>query len=593
MTFAIRFFISNIYISIFLGAFLLLKNAVKKYITPGSRYHLWYICSAALFVPFLPCATPIHSHLFLGMRELLGRTPSAAGAGYAAADGAQAFLHLDDFSMAVSAAHPLLHKILPCIWGTGILLGALFCLYSGIRIRILRKNARLITQSLEPELWQHYSGCLRELHIRRHVRLYASCSLKSPVSYGWLFPKVLIPQDLDICLTGEELRFVFLHELFHYRHGDALFNSIICLLQTLYWFNPLVWYSFRQLRKDREIACDHAVLGIIGKTQCTRYGCTLLKYASNLQSGMFLSTLSSIGGKKSAICHRIMEIAGYRPDTSFRKKISAGVLLLVLIITICASPLFAAYTPAAASFDFSSADWKALDLSSFFQDAQGSFVLYDMSENSYGIYNKEWSTLRLSPDSTYKIYSALFALEENLISPTASLQKWDKTAQPFKTWEQDHTLASAMQNSVNWYFQNLDREMGISALAAGYHEISYGNCDLSGGIDSYWAESSLKISPLEQVLLLRDLLQNKWGFQEEHIEAVKDAMFLADTPAGRLYGKTGTGSVRGRNVNGWFVGFIENQGKIRCFAANLHGSGTCTGAAAADITLKILGCSSR
>lgn len=34
----------------------------------------------------------------------------------------------------------------------------------------------------------------------------------------------------------------------------------------------------------------------------------------------------------------------------------------------------------------------------------------------------------------------------------------------------------------------------------------------------------------------------KWGFQEEHIEAVKDALFLSDTPLGTLYGNTGTGS---------------------------------------------------
>lgn len=49
-----------------------------------------------------------------------------------------------------------------------------------------------------------------------------------------------------------------------------------------------------------------------------------------------------------------------------------------------------------------------------------------------------------------------------------------------------------------------------------------------GGAGQYWAESSLKISPVEQV-----------------INAIKDSLFVADIPAGKLYGKTGTGSVNG------------------------------------------------
>ncbi len=34
----------------------------------------------------------------------------------------------------------------------------------------------------------------------------------------------------------------------------------MCFLQILYWFNPLVWYAFKEMRIDREIACDISVL---------------------------------------------------------------------------------------------------------------------------------------------------------------------------------------------------------------------------------------------------------------------------------------------------------------------------------------------
>ncbi len=32
---------------------------------------------------------------------------------------------------------------------------------------------------------------------------------------------------------------------------------------------------------------------------------------------------------------------------------------------------------------------------------------------------------------------------------------------PFPSWEADQDLNSAMQNSVNWYFQAIDSQLGI------------------------------------------------------------------------------------------------------------------------------------
>lgn len=89
-------------------------------------------------------------------------------------------------------------------------------------------------------------------------------------------------------------------------------------------------------------------------------------------------------------------------------------------------------------------------------------------------------------------------------------------------------------------------------------------------------------------MLLSDLLENKWDFEDQNIRAVKNALFISDTPAGKLYGKTGTGSVNGQDVNGWFVGFIENGENVYCFAANLHGDENCTGSRAAEIAVGIL-----
>ena len=101
-------------------------------------------------------------------------------------------------------------------------------------------------------------------------------------------------------------------------------------------------------------------------------------------------------------------------------------------------------------------------------------------------------------------------------------------------------------------------------------------------------ESSLKISPAEQVALLVSLYQNDLPFALEHIQAVKDALFLSASGSNALYGKTGTGAVNGQDVNGWFVGFVEAQNRTCFFATNIHAEDDATGSTAAEITLSIL-----
>ena len=345
------------------------------------------------------------------------------------------------------------------------------------------------------------------------------------------------------------------------------------------------------MRRDCEIACDHAVIRTAGREQAASYGHMLIRYAGSLRDHAFLSPLSSLGGDKSAALRRIKEIAEYRPDTRSRKCRSIVILFLTALLLLAASPFLSVYAFPDSTFDLSDLSAKQLeqiDLSACFAETQGSFVLYDVTKDTWQIYNEKLSTCRVSPDSTFKIYSGLFALEEGLITPESSGREWNGTAYPFESWNQDQTLATAMRNSVNWYFQDLDQQMGTSALYSYYRQVSYGNCDLSSGTDHYWAEASLKISPAEQVLLLSGLLQNRWGFDEENIQAVKNALFIADTPLGKLYGKTGTGLENGKNVNGWFVGFLENEGHVRCFATNIRDTDGADGTAAAEITLEVL-----
>ena len=256
--FAIHFLLCNLVIIILLGLILLVKKILKKHLTISSQYHLWYIFVCAAIIPFIPLKSITPASLLQRIQYLF--YPEAAntlGSSMKPLDNAAlpTQLGISDFAASYgSSALNQLNSIFIPIWIIGCLITILYFAYNIIKIYSIRKSAYLISKENEPDLYRQYSECLNELRIKRKVSLYASCNMSSPVSYGLLHPKVIIPQDMDILLSNEDVRFIFLHELLHYRHKDAALNYITCILQVIYWFNPFIWYGFRELQKDREIA---------------------------------------------------------------------------------------------------------------------------------------------------------------------------------------------------------------------------------------------------------------------------------------------------------------------------------------------------
>lgn len=229
-----------------------------------------------------------------------------------------------------------------------------------------------------------------------------------------------------------------------------------------------------------------------------------------------------------------------------------------------------------------------IDLNADFNGYDGSFVLYDTAADAWQIYNMDNAQTRIAPASTYKIYIALSGLANGIISPDQSLLSWNGQKNRYDTWNADQTLESAMQNSVTWYFQAIDEQIGLPAIRNYIREIGYGNQTVSGDASSYWLNSSLKISPVEQVEMLQKLYDNELQFSSEAIETVKNSICLFSTEEGSFYGKTGTEAVDGENISGWFIGFIEKDGHPCFFATNIRGENNITGPAAAELTFSIL-----
>ncbi|HYH03539.1 MAG TPA: penicillin-binding transpeptidase domain-containing protein [Bacillota bacterium] len=229
----------------------------------------------------------------------------------------------------------------------------------------------------------------------------------------------------------------------------------------------------------------------------------------------------------------------------------------------------------------------SLDLRQYFQGYDGCFVLYDLKKHQYLIYNEPKSKKPVPPCSTFKILNALICLETGVIPDERATTKWDGTRYSIESWNKDQNLNSAIANSVVWYFQKAAVKVGPERMQQYLDRVNYGNKDISAGIDRFWLQASLQISPQDQVAFLRKFYAGQLPFSKRNIELVKMALVLKNEPGIKLSGKTGSGMKDGQPVNGWFVGYVEQNDNVLWFATNLEGNGA-SGMVAQWAALKIL-----
>ena len=609
--FMIRFLICNLFICALVGILLAARHLLRNILSGRMQYHLWFLLLGLLTVPFLPFRLTgfpmLLARLFAFCNPALPDTGNIVNQGDVTAPAGDSGW-LNDFTLSISNQTPsIAGTILLGIWLAGILVMVVRTARSSLRLQNIRQSALPLQN---PAICRLYRHCLKELHIRKEIPIYSTAFLQSPVFTGFLRPRIYLPIhiisdyskiDTDkFCQAScgsspsgmnglHQIRYMLLHELQHYRHKDALAGYLMTLTGILYWFNPMVWIALKEMRNDREIACDTSVLNMLEPDSYEDYGMTLIHFAEKLSRPAFPFS-AGLSGNMSQMKRRILNIAAYETPTAKNRLTGMTMFLMVTVLLTSLAPLLSANAAKDDYYgwDTSHKNINVIDLSSCFQGYEGSFVLYNMAQDTWNIYDMDRAALRVSPDSTYKIYDALIGLEAGVITPEDSTMEWNRELYPFQEWNTDQTLQSAMSASVNWYFQEIDKQLGTSAIDRYIREIRYGNENTKGGLSSYWMESSLKISPIEQVELLRKLYENNLGFGIQNVNAVKDSILLSSSEAGNLYGKTGTGCIDGKDVNGWFVGYVEAPDNTWFFAANIAANGGASGSSAAEITRHIL-----
>ncbi len=329
--------------SFLIAAILLVQHLFQKYLTARWRYVLWFLVVARLVMPSLPESyfsifnilpashqeiSSLQSRMWTtdhdAIEELLA-SQNMSGKPDSTAEDNQAF-----HSVPISQAPPpvpvkglALLEIVSVTWGMGTILFLTFVLGQLVTARICLRTLPPVTN---PAILKIFDECRSRMRLHKQIRLIESPRMDSPALYGLLHPTLLLPEGMATALGTENLRYVFLHELAHVQRRDIWVNWWTTLLRAIHWFNPLVWYAFRRMRTDQELACDALALTYTQEGESIEYGETIITLLERSVLPQRLPGTAGILEDKHRMRRRIEMIA------TFKKPGPAWTVLTVVLV---------------------------------------------------------------------------------------------------------------------------------------------------------------------------------------------------------------------------------------------------------------------
>ncbi|WP_066504152.1 M56 family metallopeptidase [Abyssisolibacter fermentans] len=309
------------------------KFILKDRIGANLNYNIWFLLLAKLIIPFAPKT----SFSIYNLLHILYSNISAIG------DIVQNNSHntvelinsniteLDinrfgfNFNEINSINLTNLCFKLVCIWGLVAIGIVLFAIVNDV---IFRKNLNKCSILKDRNIIATYNACLEKMHINRDIPIIMTDMISTPAIYGVIRPKILLPLNITELLDENELKYVFLHELSHYKRKDVVVFCLVTICKALNWFNPIVWFGLNSMKFDCEIACDALVLSYIKNDELIEYGNTILNLLKKVNNKV-VKPLGVVGmlGYKSNLKRRIIMI------TKFKKRTFK--IVTISIVTVC------------------------------------------------------------------------------------------------------------------------------------------------------------------------------------------------------------------------------------------------------------------
>lgn len=281
---------------------------------------LWTLALARLLVPFsLPTACSVYS--------LMGNTaPMSTAIAETVPIPRTPILHeggaVPNPAVFAGSAAAMRADPWTLLWLAGMLGCGLFFAVTYVKCR------RKFREAL-PVHDEFIEGWLTRHPLCRPVSVRQSDRIAAPLTYGILRPVILLPKSAGSADT-ETLRYVLAHEWVHIRRFDGLLKLALTAALCVHWFNPLVWAMVLFANRDIELACDEAVLKLLGGEAKAGYALALLRMEER-KSGL---SMAGSHFSRNSLEERIKAMLN-------RKKTSLAALLVAMVLVGGTSALFA------------------------------------------------------------------------------------------------------------------------------------------------------------------------------------------------------------------------------------------------------------
>ncbi len=332
---------------------LLLKKLFHKVISPRWHYYIWALLILRLLVPFQPESSFSIFNLVYAATERSGFLVEQVGEtilygpnnrtiraealpipkGNLVNSDKEEELSMGSTNQPHTSTKKLSYQaVLALLWLGGVIVIGGFTIYANIAFSIrLRRYYRRLTNSRIEEI---FLECKRVLGIKGSISLYTSPITRTPSLYNAIRTRILLSEEHMMKLSDQELRYIFLHELTHYKRKDIVVNWLLMLLQIIYFFQPLLWYAIFKIHEDCEISCDAEVLKYFGEDQHQEYGSTILKLLRLHADSRFIPVTATIGKHKSSYRRRILMIKQFKRYRWTNTIVTLALILAIGLVTL-------------------------------------------------------------------------------------------------------------------------------------------------------------------------------------------------------------------------------------------------------------------
>ncbi|HCX3190850.1 TPA: beta-lactam sensor/signal transducer BlaR1, partial [Staphylococcus aureus] len=526
---------------------LFFRYILKRYFNYMLNYKVWYLTLLAGLIPFIPI-----KFSFFKFNNLNNQEPTVESNSHNLNPNINTTKPVHEFTTDIHKFNwDSIDNICTVIWIVLVIILSFKFLNSLLYLKYLKKQSLYLNEKEKDKI----NKILFNHQYKRNIVIRKAESIHSPITFWYGKYIILIPSLYFKSINDKKLKYIILHEYAHAKNRDTLHLIIFHIFSIAMSYNPLIQIVKRKMIHDNEVEADRFVLNNINKYEFKSYAEAIMD--SVLKTSFFNKNIlsHSFNGKKSLLKRRLINI-----KEANLKKQSKLILIFICIFTFFIMIIQSQFLMGQSLTDYNykkplQSDYQILDESKNFGSNSGSFVMYSMKKDKYYIYNEKESRKRYSPDSTYKIYLALFGLDRHIISDKNSRMSWNHNHYPFDSWNKDQDLNTAIQNSVNWYFERISNQLSKNYTSDQLKQLNYGNKNL-GSYKAYWLEDSLKISNLEQVIVLKNMMEQNNHFSKNEKKQLSSSLLIRKNENYELYGKTGTGIVNGKYNNGWFVGYV-------------------------------------